>query len=192
VVSWPRSVGQEPLYYNALNTGRPAAAFDLSKPAVGGGDDKYVSRYIDQQNSPQYPFGYGLSYTSFGYGPLELGAHELSAAALNQALHQGAGKPVLTASAVVTNTGARAGVEVVQLYVGLRGTSVAQPVRALAGFQRVALAPGETRKVSFELGPEAFALWNSGQHFAAEPASARVWISSDSAHGAGAVVSIGR
>lgn len=192
VVSWPRSVGQEPLYYNALNTGRPAAAFDLSKPAVGGGDDKYVSRYIDEQNSPQYPFGYGLSYTSFSYGPLVLSADDLSAAALNRALHQGAGQPVLTASAEVTNTGARAGVEVVQLYVALRGTSVAQPVRALAGFRRIALAPGETKRVSFELGAEAFALWDAEQHFSAEPASARVWISPDSAHGVATEISIAR
>jgi beta-glucosidase len=192
VVSWPRSVGQEPLYYNALNTGRPAAAFDLSKPPQGGGDEKYVSRYIDQQDSPQFPFGYGLSYTSFAYGTPELGAHELSAAALNQSLHQGTGKPVLTASAAVTNTGSRVGVEVVQLYVGLRGTSVAQPVRALAGFQRVTLGPGETKKVSFDLGPETFALWDAQQHFSVEPSSVRVWISPDSAHGAGTVVTIVR
>jgi beta-glucosidase len=194
VVSWPRAVGQEPLYYNALNTGRPAGAFDLSKPPQGGGDEKYVSRYIDQQDSPQFPFGYGLSYTSFRYGAVELSRHELRAAGLNQALRAGAGtgaaEPVLTASAEVTNTGSRAGVEVVQLYIRLRGTSVAQPVRALAGFRRVALAPGETRKVSFELGAEAFALWNDRQQFAAEPASAMVWISPDSATGTGAEVPI--
>jgi beta-glucosidase len=190
VVSWPRSVGQEPLYYNALNTGRPAAAFDLTEPPHGGGDEKYVSRYIDQQNSPQFPFGYGLSYTSFSYGAPQLSGHELRAAALNQALRAGTVAPVLTASAQITNSGSRPGVAVVQLYVRLRGTSVAQPVRALAGFRRVALAAGETRKVSFELEPEAFALWNDRQQFAAEPASATVWISPDSASGTGAEVSI--
>ncbi|MDE2218743.1 MAG: beta-glucosidase BglX [Gammaproteobacteria bacterium] len=192
VVSWPRSVGQEPLYYNALNTGRPATAFDLTKPPVGGGDEKYVSRYIDQQNSPQFPFGYGLSYTSFSYGPLQLDAHGLSAAKLNEALRRGSGKAVVTASAAVTNSGTRAGVEVVQLYVGLRGTSVAQPVRALAGFQRIALAPGETKQVTFDLGPEAFALWDAAQHHAVEPSSARVWIGPDAAHGTTAVVVIGQ
>jgi len=69
VVSWPRSVGQEPLYYNALNTGRPPGKIDLSVPATDN-DSKYVSRYLDEQNSPQFPFGYGGSYTTFRYGQL--------------------------------------------------------------------------------------------------------------------------
>ncbi|HEY7615686.1 MAG TPA: glycoside hydrolase family 3 N-terminal domain-containing protein, partial [Terriglobales bacterium] len=171
VVSWPRSVGQLPLYYNALNTGRPAGKFDLSKPPAGG-DDKYVSRYIDEQNSPQFPFGYGLSYTSFRYGPTEINVKQLKASALNAGLN--GGKAALTASAEITNAGSRAGEEVVQLYVRLQGTSVAQPVRALKGFQRVSLGPGEARKVTFAPEPEAFALWNDRNQFAAEPAKVTI------------------
>ena len=175
VVSWPRSVGQEPLYYNALNTGRPA---DDNK-------DKYLSRYIDEENSPQFPFGYGLSYSSFRYSSTEISAKRLKASALTSELNRSTGPPAaaLTASAQVTNTGSRAGEEVVQLYVRLRGTSVVQPVRALKGFQRVSLAAGETKKVTFELKPDAFALWDIQQRFVVEPAKVSIWISPDSAHG---------
>ncbi len=142
VVSWPRSVGQEPLYYNALNTGRPADKNDLTDPP-GGSDDTYVSRYIDERNDPQFPFGYGLSYTTFRYGSTEISASQLKASELATGLHDSAGRAraVLTASVDVTNTGSRPGEEVVQLYVRLIGTSVAQPVRALKGFQRISLAP---------------------------------------------------
>ena len=190
VVSWPRSVGQEPLYYNALSTGRPADKADLSKPPSTGAD-KYVSRYIDEQNSPQFPFGYGLSYTTFRYGGTELNTKQLKASTL-QAEPDGVSqsRTVLTASAEVTNTGSRAGEEVVQIYVRLQGTSVAQPVRSLKGFQRVSLAPGETRKVTFALAPDAFALWNDGNQFAVEPVKVTVWIGPDSAHGAAAALEI--
>jgi beta-glucosidase len=187
VVSWPRSVGQEPLYYNALNTGRPADKADLTKPP-GDADDKYVSRYIDEQNGPQFPFGHGLSYTSFHYGPTEVSEKQLKASELTTELHGGAiGR---TATAEVTNMGSRPGEEVVQLYVRLNGTSVAQPVRALKGFQRVSLAPGETKKVTFALAPDAFALWNDRNQLAVEAAKATVWISPDSAHGSAATVEI--
>ncbi len=182
VVSWPRSVGQEPLYYNALNTGRPAGTL--------GGDEKYVSRYIDELNSPQFPFGFGLSYTNYQYGVTEISAKQLKASSLNAGL--GKTPRILTVSTSVTNSGKRAGEEIVQLYVRLEGTSVAQPVRALKGFQRIALAPGETKKVTFDLGPEALALWNDRNQFAAEPARATVWISPDSASGAGAKLDIVR
>ena len=82
VVSWPRSVGQEPLYYNALNTGRPADKSDLTNP-LGGSDDTYVSRYIDERNDPQFPFGYGLSYTTFRYGSTEISGGQLKASELD-------------------------------------------------------------------------------------------------------------
>ena len=190
VVSWPRTVGQEPLYYNALNTGRPAGKVDLTKPPANA-DEKYLSRYIDEQNSPQFPFGYGLSYTSFRYGPTEVSAKEMKASSMNLELRAGSSaKAMLTATAEVSNTGSRPGDEVVQLYIRLQGTSVAQPVRALKGFQRISLAPGETKKVTFSLASDAFALWNDHNQFAVEPAKVTIWIGLDSSQGTPAAVAI--
>src|SRR5205807_1639038 len=184
VVSWPRSVGQEPLYYNALNTGRPAGKIDLTRPPRNGAE-KYVSRYIDEQNSPQFPFGFGLSYTTFSYGNLHVDKTKISAASLNEDLQAREPKQgtALSASADITNAGTRPGVETVQCYLRFQGTSVAQPVRALSKFQRITLAPGETKKVTFLLGPSAFAIWNDLQKLAAEPAKVTVWIAPDSAQG---------
>ena len=193
VVSWPRSVGQEPLYYNALSTGRPAGDTDLSRPPPKG-TEKYVSRYIDEQNSPQFPFGFGLSYTSFRYGQPQISVKEVSARALNQELRlskRQAGGSV-SVSAEITNTGAREGEETVQLYVRLQGTSVAQPVRALKGFQRIRLAPGETRKVTFNLSADSFSFWNDQNKFEVEPALATIWISPDSARGSAVTLEIGK
>jgi len=187
VVSWPRSVGQEPLYYNALSTGRPPGNVDLTNPPTDV-ESKYLSRYIDEQNTPQFPFGYGLSYTSFSYGPTEIGKTQLSARDLNGSLRGGA--DAMAVSATVSNTGSRAGEELVQLYVRLEGTSTAQPVRALKGFQRIALAPGETKKVSFQLAAEALAIWNDRNEFAVEPAKLTVWISPDSVSGSEAKLEI--
>ena len=96
----------------------------------------------------------------------------------------------LTATAAVTNSGSVAGEEVVQLYVRLEGTSTAQPVRALKGFQRVSLAPGETKKVTFNLAPDAFALWSIDNQFTVEAAKATVWISPNSAAGTGTPLEI--
>jgi beta-glucosidase len=190
VVSWPRSVGQEPLYYNALSTGRPPGKVDLTRPPTDV-ESKYVSRYIDEQNSPQFPFGYGGSYTTFGYGPTEISATRLSAAKLNQSMTGKTGmRAPLTVEATVSNTGSRAGEELVQLYVRLQGTSTAQPVRALKGFQRIALAPGETKKVTFHPEPDAFAIWNDRNQFAVEPAKVTVWIGPDSASGSDAKLEI--
>jgi beta-glucosidase len=183
VVSWPRSVGQEPLYYNALSTGRPPGKVDLTHPPTDV-ESKYVSRYIDEQNTPQFPFGYGLSYTSFSYGPTQIDKAHLRAGDLNARLGGRAEtSSIVTVEAAVSNTGSRAAEELVQLYVRLQGTSTAQPVRALKGFQRVALAPGETKQVTFHLGPDAFAIWNDRNQYMVEPAKVAVWVSPDSVSG---------
>ena len=182
VVSWPRSVGQEPLYYNALNTGRPSGNIDLTH-RPGNADERYLSRYIDEQNSPQFPFGYGGSYTSFSYGATKTNRQSLSATKLNLSLSDKA-HAVVKIEGDITNTGSRSGEEIVQPYIGLRGTGTAQPVRALKGFQRIALAPGERKIVEFDLPAETFSVWNDHNEFAVEPSKVSVWISADSAHGA--------
>ena len=190
-VSWPRAVGQEPLYYNELSTGRPATGVDLTKPPFDA-PSKYVSRYIDEQNSPQFPFGYGLSYATFRYGAPQLSTAQLSAGELNRNLHgaASAGKAAFTVSADVTNTGSRAEEETVQLYIRLEGTSTAQPIRALKGFQRVKLAAGATQRVSFDVSPDALALWDIDNKFVVEPARVKFWISPDSSQGAEATLEI--
>ena len=184
VVSWPHSIGQIPDYYDALSTGRPAGNTDLSKPPHEG-TEKYVSRYVDEPNAPQFPFGYGLSYTGFRYSSPALSTTKLSARDLATDLRSrpSDAETVMTVSANVTNSGKVSAVEVVQLYVGLRGTSVEEPMRALKGFERVALAPGETKKVTFSLTPESFALWDIHNQRTVEPSLVRIWVSPDSQHG---------
>ncbi|MDL2408858.1 beta-glucosidase BglX [Rhizobium calliandrae] len=180
--SFPRAVGQLPLYYNHLATGRPLAPeFDANS---AGSAPKYTSRYIDQANSPLYPFGFGLSYTTFSYGPPKLEAESYSAAELNE------GKGQVKVSAEVTNSGPRPGEEVVQLYVGQRGTSVARPVRELKGFRRVALEPGETKAVEFVLERNELAFWNIDMKNVVEPAALKIWIAGSSASGTPSEVSI--
>jgi beta-glucosidase len=176
-VSMPRSVGQEPLYYDALNTGRPADGVDLSRPPANN-HEKYHSRYVDEENAALFPFGYGLSYTQFSYSPLELSVSQLSASALNEKT----GRP-LHVSTTVRNAGSRAGDEIVELYVRLRGTSVALPVRQLEGFRRLTLSPGESKRVEFTLGRDELAFWNIDMQDLVEPASATVWIGPSSAEG---------
>ena len=185
-VSMPRSVGQEPLYYNALNTGRPADGVDLTRPPVNSAEkEKYVSRYIDEQNAPLFPFGFGLSYTQFTYSPLKLSTTTVSARALNS----GAG--FVTVSTTVTNTGTRMGREVVQLYIRQRGTSVARPIRELKGFRTLALAPGEAQNVEFQLSRDELAFWNIDMHNLVEPAEVTVWIGPNSIEGQTASFTIG-
>lgn len=191
VVSWPRTMGQIPIYYNALNTGRPAGKVDLTRPPANG-DEKYVSRYIDEQNSPLFPFGFGLSYTQFSYSRPEIDVAKLSARSLNDAVRDKAlgKKTFLTASATVTNTGRVAAEEVVQLYVRLKGTSVEEPVHKLQGFERVSLAPGEQKKVSIALTAEAFEIWDIQNNLRVEPSAVEIWISGNSASGDGVPLEI--
>jgi beta-glucosidase len=185
-VSMPRSVGQEPLYYNELNTGRPAEGVDLTRPPVNSAEkEKYVSRYIDEQNAPLFPFGFGLSYTQFTYSPLKLSATTASARALNSS----AG--FVTVSTTVTNTGTRIGREIVQLYVGQRGTSVARPIKELKGFRTLALAPGEAQSVEFQLSRDELAFWNIDMHNLVEPAEVTVWMGPNSIEGQTARFTIG-
>jgi beta-glucosidase len=176
-VSMPRTAGQEPLYYDELNTGRPADGVDLTHPPHNPGE-KYHSRYVDEANAPLFPFGYGLSYTRFTYSPLELSASQVSASGLNQKSAQ-----PLHVSTTVRNTGSRAGDEIVELYVRLRGTSVALPVRQLEGFRRIALMPGESKRIEFTVGRDELAFWNIDMQNLVEAANATVWIGPSSAEG---------
>ena len=190
-MTWPRSIGQIPIYYNALNTGRPIVQDD-NTPFPNGHDEKFVSRYIDEPNSPQFPFGFGLSYTTFRYGPTQLNKSELRLDWLKEGLSNAASSApgLLQASADITNAGTRAASETAELYVRLEGTSVSEPVRALKGFQTITLAPGETKRIVFSVPPDAFALWNDQNVRVIEAARVTIWIAPDSASGTGAKIEI--
>ena len=131
-VTFPRTVGQVPIYYNAQPLGRPKVE-----------NDRYTSRYLDESNDPLYPFGYGLSYTTFGYSDVKL----------DRATAKLAANETVRATITLKNTGPRAGREVVQLYLRDVVASVVRPMKELKGFQLVELAPGETREVVFEITP---------------------------------------
>src|SRR5213594_2164445 len=157
--TFPRSVGQIPLYYNHKNTGRPT------------GPDKYTSKYTDLPVTPLFPFGHGLSYTTFGYSDLRLSAPRIAPAG------------TLRVSVTVTNTGAREGAEVVQLYVHDEVASVTRPVRTLAGFRRVSLKPGEARTVDFQLTSKELGLYNQNMKFVVEPGKFRAFVGGSSVGG---------
>ena len=165
-VSFPRTLGQSPVYYNHMNTGRPLYEETWIRPSLND-----QSRYIDVDNRPRYPFGYGLSYTTFRYGDMIL-----SSATFEDG-------DSLTVSAMVTNTGNRRGVEIAQLYIRDLAGSVTRPVKELKGFQRIPLNPGESRKVRFVLKASDLAFWNNRMDFKAEPGRFYVWIGPNSAEG---------
>jgi beta-glucosidase len=173
-MSFPRAVGQEPLYYNQFPTGRPATGLDLSKPPDS--DSRFFSRYIDVPNSALFPFGYGLSYSSFSYQNVKVSK---SSILLPQTLAN-RNTPIVEATATVTNTGNRAATEVVQCYVRNLGASIEQPVRSLKGFERVTLAPGESKQVSFPLGFNELSFINVEHVPAIEATHYTVWIGGSS------------
>ncbi len=173
-MSFPRAVGQEPLYYNQFPTGRPATGIDLSKPP--GDNSRFVSRYIDVPNDALFPFGFGLTYSSFAYQDVKLSKSSL---ALKDALTNRSA-PLLEATATVTNTGTRTATEVVQCYVRNLGASIEQPVRSLKGFSRVTLAPGESKQVTFPLGFNELSFYNLHSIPTIEATHYTVWIGGSS------------
>ena len=178
-VSFPRAVGQEPLYLAQMPTGRPAGNMDLSHPPENAAD-KYVSRYIDVPNSPLFPFGYGLSYTQFDYSPVTLSTSSVPIAQLMSASGQGVSQPAIEATTTVRNAGAMAGTEIIELYIRIRGASVEEPLRVLKGFQRVNLQPGESKKVTFPLGFQELSFINAKSQRVVEPADYTVLIGGSS------------
>lgn len=157
-MSFPMNVGQVPLYYYAKNTGRP-----IYLP-----NDKYKSKYIDSPNDPLFPFGYGLSYTSFVYSDIKLSVSELT------------GKGSIKATVAVTNNGGHDGEEVVQCYVRDLVGSVTRPLKELKGFEKISLKAGESKTVSFEITPEMLAFHRQDMTYGTEPGDFQLFIGGNS------------
>lgn len=160
-VTMPRSVGQIPIHYNHLPLGRPVGK-DWK------GFQVFRSNYIDVEPTPLYPFGYGLSYTDFDYKDFNLSSTELEA------------DGEITATVTVTNTGDRAGDEIVQFYTRDLEASTSQPVKLLKHFERITLQPGESRKVSFRITPDDLKFYNYNLEYVAEPGEFLVMAGPDS------------
>ncbi|MDR3762749.1 MAG: glycoside hydrolase family 3 N-terminal domain-containing protein [Acidobacteriota bacterium] len=171
-ISFPRNVGQEPLYYAELFTGRPPTGVDLTH--FPKGEERFRSRYVDVPNDALFPFGFGLSYTTFDYRDVAVSRAELP-------VREARGtKPLVVATATVTNTGKVEATEVVECYVRDMGASLAQPVRSLKGFTRVTLKPGESKKVSFNLGFDELSFFTNEGKAVIEPSEYTVWIGGSS------------
>ncbi|WP_168385717.1 beta-glucosidase BglX [Erwinia amylovora] len=158
-MTFPRSVGQIPIYYNHLNTGRP---YNFEHP------NKYTSHYVDEANGPLFPFGYGLSYTDFTLSPVTMSAATLKKNA------------TVNASITVTNSGKYAGATVVQLYLRDNVASISRPVKELKGFKRIMLQAGESQTVTFPIDASALKFWNAKMQHVAEPGKFSVMIGLDS------------
>ena len=175
-LSFPRAVGQEPLYYAQLPTGRPADGRDRV-PSDGAKGTKFFSRYLDVRNDALFPFGYGLSYTKFEYSDIKVSAATLPLSKVNGPDHK---TSLITVTATLRNTGDREGMEVAQLYLNNNGASVSQPTRLLKGFQRVTLKPGESRKLIFHLGFDELSFYNIESKPTIEPTHYTVWVGGSS------------
>jgi beta-glucosidase len=158
--TFPQNIGQLPIYYAHKNTGRPLPA--------GKWFEKFRSNYLDVSNDPLYPFGYGLSYTSFSYSDLKLTSTTMNAT----------GK--ITATVTVKNTGSYEGKEVVQLYIRDMVGSITRPVKELKGFQKISLKPGESRTVNFIITVNDLKFYNSELKFGAEPGDFKVFVGGNS------------
>ncbi len=158
-VTFPRAVGQVPIYYNHKNTGRPPS------------DQKYTSKYTDLPSSPLFPFGFGLSYTTFSYRDLRLSAPSITPG------------DTLKVAVTVSNSGEREGAEVVQLYVQDEVGSVTRPVRALAALRRVSLRPAEASTVELLLTPKQLGFYDRDMKFVVEPGKFRVFVGGSSVDG---------
>ena len=174
-VTFLKTVGQAPMYYNHLNTGRPNTGtetllMDLPLKA-GQTSNGCTSYYLDSGYGPLFPFGYGLSYTTFEYSDIALDSREYTAA------------DTIKVKFTLKNSGEYAGIEVAQLYVRDLVGSIARPVKELKGFQRVALNVGESKVVDFSLPVSALAFWNINNEYIVEPGDFQLWVATDSASG---------
>jgi beta-glucosidase len=159
-VSFPRNVGQIPIYYNIKNTGRPMVE-----------DDRFTSKYIDSANTPLLPFGYGLSYTTFQYSNLKIENEKVRIPGF------------VKISADITNSGPLPGHEVVQLYIRDLVGSVTRPVKELKGFKRIYLQSGQTKTVTFDLPTSELGFYDIHMQYAVEPGDFKVWVGCNSSEG---------
>ncbi len=164
-MSFPYNVGQVPVYYNYKHTGRPYTG-NHSEPAS---ERVYRSRYIDVPNAPRFPFGFGLSYTSFSYGAISIDKTQMTAT------------ETVKCSVVVENTGKYTGEEVVQLYMRDMTASITRPVKELKGFQKIKLAPGAKQTVVFELKASDLAFWKNDHTFGTEPGKFLIYLGPNAA-----------
>jgi beta-glucosidase len=156
-MTFPRNLGQVPIYYNHKNTGRPMDPMN-----------KFTSKYLDVSNEPLYPFGYGLSYTTFSYGEPSVNKTELK------------NGETLTVSTTITNTGEYAGEEIVQLYIQDPVASISRPVKELKGYRKIALAPGEQKEVSFTVTTKDLSFYNPDLEYIWEPGEFRIFVGPNS------------